>query len=674
MPTVPSSDLIEVNNLAGNLPPSPARVGLVIGPTTLGTVNQILLDSSINAALQNFGTGPGTEEAATALNETNHGMVYQIKSAGSIAGSIGSVTKTNGAREGAVVDDFGSYLALGATFNGDVKLTAKVEGAQIVCVVAGSSGIATVGLVTTVTVTASTTGAQFVALITGDAPSLANWAAVAIGTGAAVCAQGFALFTETAGRIGIQALTSGMQYRMTISGTNTARSVTLTGGGTIVDVVGATNVNGEPTSIAIDVQSDLVALAAANPGKFRATLAGAGSALLGAKALTSLPFGSTGTMTVSGSPNDAYDISVQIRTPGGLGAADFRISLGKANGIPLYSGAIYAIPSGGSVVIPNTGLTLTFAGTFDADDLFSVATTAPLSSLSDILDSLDYYQLRPEAASLVAIAGKIPVVNLPAWIIALDTKARELEAAKHYLRILAEVEGPGPGQTNAQWAAQLTALTSALSSEFVSFYAGSNNGVSALPLPQNGRFEVVNGNRNMFARLLAFPPSRMPDDQSYGLGLTGVIQALETDVAEALAAARFSYAYTLTGVTGVNADGLLFDSNTGDYTYITYGRICDNVKFYGYLRQTRYLKARQRRNPDGTLDRGAKRAIEKDLTGFLNEKVVKPGDAVSVIPVVDGSNTDDALNIFYYIQIPFYANRINGRAGIVKTITATQVL
>ena len=103
MPPVPSSNLVAVNNLGANFPGSPAQTGLVIGPTAAGTANEIILDDSISTALANFDTGPGTEYAGTALVENNHGTVYQIKTATSVVGVAGSVTKTSGASVGTVV-------------------------------------------------------------------------------------------------------------------------------------------------------------------------------------------------------------------------------------------------------------------------------------------------------------------------------------------------------------------------------------------------------------------------------------------------------------------------------------------------------------------------------------------------------------------------------------------
>jgi hypothetical protein len=230
------------------------------------------------------------------------------------------------------------------------------------------------------------------------------------------------------------------------------------------------------------------------------------------------------------------------------------------------------------------------------------------------------------------------------------------------------------GVSNATWASQITALTSSLSHPRLSLFGGELNMVSALPLPQNARFQNVNGNRSMFARALSLRSGIDVGDQTLSGALSGVLEGNQVDVAGSLAAARLSYAYLIPGVPGVQAEFLLFDSPTGDFTYGVYGRVLDEGMFYGALRQAKYLSTAQRRNRDGTIDAGAKRAIEQDLRQVLLDKMVKPGNVNDVQVVVDGSNTDNRLIITYYFQVLFYVKRIDGRAGIVQTLSGVQVL
>lgn len=676
MPSVPSSELTAVNNLGANVPPVPSRVGLVLGPTVSGTANSIIHDDSVNTALANFGAGPGTEVAGTALTEPNHGTVYQIKTPTSTAGTIGSVTKTTGAVVGAASDAYGAVLSPGADVNGDVLFTAKVANAELEIVTGAAEATSVVGSHVKLTINVgTTTGASLAALITGDPAALALWGAVASGTGASLNSSTLATYSEAAGRIVFQALKAGISYKLTasVAGPPGPALVALTTGGTVVEVTLATNVNGEIASDALTIQSLLVALAAANPGVFTTALAGSGSGLIGAKTITSLSFGSTGTMTVSGTPNDTYSVTVQIVTAGGLGTAAFQVALGTSNGVPIFGSAIYQIPAGGVIVIPETGLTLTFAGTFDALDKWTFDTVAPLSTMADVLSALTYFMARPEQASLIAIAGQIPLVALPAWVAALNVAANQLEAVKKYVRIMMEIEGPAVGQSNAAWGAAVNAAVINLSSARLCICAGKVVGVSALPLPQPGRPETVVCMRNGFARALALDPGIDVGDQTVSGALTSVTSGLQTDVAASLAAARLSYGYLLAGVPGIQFEGLLFDSPTGDFTNLAYGRVLDAVMFVGYLRQTKYLSTAQRRNLDGTIKLSAAVAIQNDLRNTVINLLGSQFNDLQV--VVDRTNTDGKLKITYYVQPLLYIKEIIGRAGIKQVLlTATQTL
>lgn len=674
MATVPSSQLIAIDGLGQNTPSDPSRVGLVIGPTAAGTPNQIILDDSLSTIQANFDSGPGSEEAATALVEPGAGTVYQIKSPTSANGTVGSVVKTPGATVGTVVDIFGAILLAGADHNGDVFAQGKVEGAQLVVVSGMAEGGSATGLTATVTIVpGTTTGTSLAALFTGAVGAL--WSGVAEGTGASLNSTLLAGYAETQGRIGIQALAPGIQLRSTISGANTAFTTALTGGN-IVDVTIATNAFSEPTTTALNaltLPAGLASLAALNPKIFRATLAGGGAGLLGARALISLPFGSNGAMTVSGNPNDAYQINVQVNLAGGLGSAGVTVSLGNAQGLPLYAGT-YNIPSGGIIILPDTGLTLTFTGTFDVGDTFTFSTTAPLSTLSDIVSAIMYFATRPEHASLIQIAGEIPVVNIPAWVVALQTLADSMSASltlPKYLRILLEYAPPGNGQTNAQWATAVSAQLANLDAARISVFGGEGNAASALPIPQPGRYEIVNGSRFMFARALALTAGIDVVDQTNSGRATGVLTAYQTDAAPALAAARSSYFFLLSGTPGIQMDFVLLDSPIGDYTRGVIGRVIDKTSFYASIFQTKNVGTRQQRNADGTLAQTSRIAIQDDLNAKLKKVVVDTQDAQAVTSVVNGMNTDGRIIVTYYVTIFFYIYNILGRVGVSVTVPVT---
>jgi len=87
-----------------------------------------------------------------------------------------------------------------------------------------------------------------------------------------------------------------------------------------------------------------------------------------------------GVVTQVSSPIDNYNVLLTVQTAGALGVAVVSPSLdGGLTTLPNI-----AIPSGGVVVIPNTGLVLTFASTFVAGNTYAFPCAAPSFSTSDI--------------------------------------------------------------------------------------------------------------------------------------------------------------------------------------------------------------------------------------------------------------------------------------------------
>lgn len=85
--------------------------------------------------------------------------------------------------------------------------------------------------------------------------------------------------------------------------------------------------------------------------------------------------GSGPTVTVAGNSTDVYEAQVVIVAGGALGAGTFKYTLdGGDNFSPVYT-----IPSGGTFLMPGTGLTLTFpSGTYVAAETYTFASTAPM--------------------------------------------------------------------------------------------------------------------------------------------------------------------------------------------------------------------------------------------------------------------------------------------------------
>lgn len=92
-----------------------------------------------------------------------------------------------------------------------------------------------------------------------------------------------------------------------------------------------------------------------------------------------------GTITVSGKPNNAYDIIIRITESGALNAAAFAISV---NGGYSFDND-ETIPLNGEKQVQGTGITVTFAGEFTEGDIYSFSSTAPAVSNASVLKAVE---------------------------------------------------------------------------------------------------------------------------------------------------------------------------------------------------------------------------------------------------------------------------------------------
>jgi hypothetical protein len=128
---------------------------------------------------------------------------------------------------------------------------------------------------------------------------------------------------------------------------------------------------------------------------------------------------STGTITVAGTPLDSYDVRVEIRVTGALGAAQFRYSL---DGGLEYSEQIIA-PSGGTYALANTGLTLTFvpgAGpiVFEKGDVHTFATVEQTFTTTTLATAMDVVLADNTGLAAIVLSGRIETASAAATIAA----------------------------------------------------------------------------------------------------------------------------------------------------------------------------------------------------------------------------------------------------------------
>ena len=168
-----------------------------------------------------------------------------------------------------------------------------------------------------------------------------------------------------------------------------------------------------------------------------------------------------GSLTVDGSPTNAFQVVIQITAQGGLNTAAFKASI---NGGHSFTDEI-TVPVTGSYALEGTGLTVQFAEAADADqkpssflvgDTFSFSSTAPAMTNSDVLAALDKLKTFTQEFEFIHIVGES---TLPLWLAVSEAQKELMNVYHKPAFILLEAEYPQEGTDGGlhDWALQMEA-------------------------------------------------------------------------------------------------------------------------------------------------------------------------------------------------------------------------
>jgi hypothetical protein len=344
--------------------------------------------------------------------------------------------------------------------------------------------------------------------------------------------------------------------------------------------------------------------------RINASIAGAAGSVTPTRAA---PGTSTGTVAVAGAAFDAYDVKIEITKAGTTGTGEFKYTL---DGGDNYS-AVIAIPGGGSYVIPNTNLTLTFtpnAGPifFALGDVFSFVCTAPGYSSTDANNALDALRTTYATArfGFIHLVGAASTVAGAATIAAaVDVKMAAEENVFRYLFCI--VECPEDTDTNT-----IAAFVS-FSSTRVSVAAGY------CELVANGKVMKRNSAWPVAARIasqdIRRDVARTRQDKEGG-PLKGVTKLYRDEfVTEALDAARFITLRTYAGKNGFFVtNGRTMANGGSDYQFLQFRRLMDRACTINYAELFNFLNDDVVRVTDtGTILEADARAIESKVNAAL---------------------------------------------------------
>jgi hypothetical protein len=361
-----------------------------------------------------------------------------------------------------------------------------------------------------------------------------------------------------------------------------------------------------------------------------------------------------GTVAVTGTPNDAYSMVVKLAVAGALGVAQFQWS---QDGGLNYS-ATFLVPSSGTFVIPHTGLTLTFASTFVAGDLYIFSCTAPGFTVSDVQDAFAAVVASGKSFGFIHLVGPASsVAGSASMAAALETLLLSMQNTS-FIYTHAILECASDTDANIVSAFASTVCTR------VMVCAGFEQVQSSIPgsgtLTRSIGFSV--GAREAL----------VPEQNHLGRVADGNLPGVTAlsrneEVTATLDSSNFTTARTLRGETGffITA-GHMLTSPGSDFASSQNRRVMDLACTVAYAGVLKYLNDTIRVNKTGTIAELQAATIENDIGGRLATAIVGPGAAVAADVVVDRTNnvlTTKQINLTVRLTPNGYAEHISVDIG-----------
>lgn len=347
-----------------------------------------------------------------------------------------------------------------------------------------------------------------------------------------------------------------------------------------------------------------------------------GSVASSAGSVTKTPVGSgTGTITATAqTPNDAYEVIVEILTTGTVGTGVFRYTLddGRTWSAPI------TIPSGGTYAIPNANLTITFvpgAGPafFEDGDLHSFDCTAPYYGTSDLATAVTALLADTTGLGMIVLLGKpASTADGATMMAALNTHLSSLKAQGRYVRAI--MDAGDDTTTNAK-----TDFAASTSTRITVCYGdvdvASAKGFSGWAVPKRSLvFSVAErAHQALISEDLARVASGPMED------VLAISHDEEKNPA-ALDDAGFSTARTHQGLGGFYINNCRLKSPLGsDFEYLQHGRVMDKACDIVFKKQTQKLSSSVRTVP-GTGVINEKDALhwESEIEEALNISLTQP--------------------------------------------------
>lgn len=360
--------------------------------------------------------------------------------------------------------------------------------------------------------------------------------------------------------------------------------------------------------------------------KAATTVSGANSAVT--------PSGAGPTVSVAGTPNDNYEVTITIKAGGALGVGTFTYSLDNTR----TPSETLTIPSGGTFVLANTGLTLTFAsGTYVALDTYTFTSTAPMWNSTDLAAAFTALQADPTEWDFFVGCGRHATGAAAATIAAaLETQLNTM--ANTYFRPCRGMMDAGDEATSAIITAFASTTGKRILLSYRSMVRNSAKPYAGWAVPKR---RVLGAFAERATKLL---PSTDLGRVASG-PINGVFSIEHNEaVTEVMDAQRFATLRTIPGYQQqfFITRGRLKCPAGSDFQDWQLGRLMDIACRVVYQQEVLMLNSGFRTNPNGTIDDRDASRWETRIIAALRQTLMQPLNEEGVPGHVSG--------VFYHID------------------------
>lgn len=289
--------------------------------------------------------------------------------------------------------------------------------------------------------------------------------------------------------------------------------------------------------------------------------------------------GTTGTsvMTATGTPNDAYDVTLRVTRAGTIADGDTAVTITR-NGVTSVE---LAVPVGGELVIPNTGVTVNFAaGSLVKDETYAFTSTAPAATVSELALAVEnLLATRPDLRHVHVLGAATPALAA-----AVDAILTERETRNYYTNALLEARPMTAGESMSDYLAAIEAQ-----------FAGFSSTRVAIALDGGDVYNPVTRlleHRSSAWKLTAHRARQTIGDAPYRVraGAVPAMGALRFDANLTGTAGRFAALRTLDGREGVFMAAWPMMAPAGsDFDEIQQREVIDRAAQIGYISALDYL-------------------------------------------------------------------------------------